>query len=464
MALALKDEDAKAAGLLEQACAQDPPPDEACLLLAQIKLEAQKFDDAIAWLSKGFAADQGNLLLLRTRMHAHLSRATSLEKEADVAAACDAAIRDGEELLRLSDKSQGHDARARARATLGHHQMIARSDPTKALTEAVALWTEIAERESSAAAWREIADIHEDLGLWREDTGDPEEHFQAALAALDRAAALEAPDTDAWITRGEIHKHRGRAASRHGREIEPCFREAVACIDKAIDANPAAEVLWEERADVHWFWAGAEARLRSGDVSRHYRAAHGDLEQAIQRNPSNARLRTRRAHLALDWIHLARGDAASLFPAACQDIDAAIAKEQPRYDQLLLAAEIRFRWALWKGPGASSQELLEQSIALLDRAVELDKTRARAFTQRADARGAHVGGGGSRDQLDVAIRDANEALRIQPDSPDALRARGVLQFMSGRYDEALPDLEKAVKLEPRMEREMKPLIDRCRER
>lgn len=47
-----------------------------------------------------------------------------------------------------------------------------------------------------------------------------------------------------------------------------------------------------------------------------------------------------------------------------------------------------------------------------------------------------------------AIKDFNEALRLQPDNPFAYRQRGVARSSEGNYQEALQDLNKAIALQP----------------
>jgi tetratricopeptide (TPR) repeat protein len=58
----------------------------------------------------------------------------------------------------------------------------------------------------------------------------------------------------------------------------------------------------------------------------------------------------------------------------------------------------------------------------------------------------------SRFGLAEAIRDLDEAIRLQPDAPEALRLRGALRDMTGQRDGAIADYTAALKLKPRFAR------------
>ena len=52
-------------------------------------------------------------------------------------------------------------------------------------------------------------------------------------------------------------------------------------------------------------------------------------------------------------------------------------------------------------------------------------------------------------QLQAALSDCNEALRLRPDFANALDSRGFVHLKSGRYDEAIVDYDAALRLDPK---------------
>ena len=54
-------------------------------------------------------------------------------------------------------------------------------------------------------------------------------------------------------------------------------------------------------------------------------------------------------------------------------------------------------------------------------------------------------------KLQQAIPDINKAIQIQPNEPDAYQTRGILYLEQKKYNLALEDLNKAIKLKPNAE-------------
>jgi tetratricopeptide (TPR) repeat protein len=52
-------------------------------------------------------------------------------------------------------------------------------------------------------------------------------------------------------------------------------------------------------------------------------------------------------------------------------------------------------------------------------------------------------------QLQTALSDCNEALRLRPDYVHALDSRAFIHLKSGRYDEAIADYDAALRLDPK---------------
>jgi tetratricopeptide (TPR) repeat protein len=57
-------------------------------------------------------------------------------------------------------------------------------------------------------------------------------------------------------------------------------------------------------------------------------------------------------------------------------------------------------------------------------------------------------------RLTPALADCNEALRLQPGSPDAFEARGFVYLKLGQPDRAIADYDAALRVDPRSPRSL----------
>lgn len=88
----------------------------------------------------------------------------------------------------------------------------------------------------------------------------------------------------------------------------------------------------------------------------------------------------------------------------------------------------------------SSHAEIAACNAVIEKKSALGSKLAAAYTQRAYIR--------RETDPDAALRDYGEALRLDPDAADALAGRAWIAMNRGRYQEALPDLDKAVAAAP----------------
>jgi len=61
-----------------------------------------------------------------------------------------------------------------------------------------------------------------------------------------------------------------------------------------------------------------------------------------------------------------------------------------------------------------------------------------------------------------AAQDLEAALRINPDFAPALGQRGIMSIWEKKYKESIPDLERALKLQPGLAGTLQPYLDRAR--
>ena len=84
---------------------------------------------------------------------------------------------------------------------------------------------------------------------------------------------------------------------------------------------------------------------------------------------------------------------------------------------------------------------LEGALADINEAIRLDPKYAGAFQNRGDLQEA-------KGDFDAAIADYSEAIRIDPRNPSGYRARGFANFYAAHYGAAITDLARAVADKP----------------
>jgi tetratricopeptide (TPR) repeat protein len=90
---------------------------------------------------------------------------------------------------------------------------------------------------------------------------------------------------------------------------------------------------------------------------------------------------------------------------------------------------------------ASPEQRISSCTKVIESGREAPQTLALAFYVRGKAYA-------QKDQVDRAIQDFDEALRLDPDLPDAFRARGLAHANKGDSDRAIQDLDQAIRLNP----------------
>jgi tetratricopeptide (TPR) repeat protein len=153
-----------------------------------------------------------------------------------------------------------------------------------------------------------------------------------------------------------------------------------------------------------------------------YDRAIEDFNQAIQRDPNNA------------WAFANRGNAyfnTHQPERALLDYDQALALNPAGYATLFYG-----RGAIHNGMGDS-----DLAIADFGQAIRLQPEFPEAFNNRGIA---YFDNG----QYSRAIEDYGQALHFRPDYPSALHNRGNAYAAKGQYDRALEDYNKAIELQP----------------
>lgn len=254
--------------------------------------------------------------------------------------------------------------------------------------------------------------------------------FDAALADLERAVALQPQDFRTVAHRGEIQSLLGR------------HDEALRDLERAIGLDPGSA------------WAIARRGQVLGSMQR-YGEAVSDFNRALELDPAG------------EWILASRGEAyrrMGLYEEALNDFDRAVRLDPGS------------AWAIaHRGQTRCQLERFEEAIADFDRALELDPAymwavahRAEAFRRLGRYREAladfdravrldptYAGTLAGRGEIyrlmerhEEALADFDRAVEIDPTYVGALASRGETRSSLGRYDEALADLDRAVQLDP----------------
>ncbi len=84
---------------------------------------------------------------------------------------------------------------------------------------------------------------------------------------------------------------------------------------------------------------------------------------------------------------------------------------------------------------------IQESIAAFDRAIHLKPDYAKAYHDRAIAKGG-------LEQHEAALADFDQAIRLKPDYAAAYGNRGIAKGSLGQYESALADFDQAIRLKP----------------
>lgn len=282
-------------------------------------------------------------------------------------------------------------------------------------------------------------------GLARQGLGDP----GGALADFNRALELDPQMAKAYLNRGIAHLDLGN------------IEAALSDLNQAIALDPQDASAYSSRGRIHWLLGDPLAALR-------------DYTAALERDPQNPQLYLNRGQL-----HVERED----WPAACEDFSQVLQWAArpgiPRGPELLLNAHLcrgmaRQRLGDWQGALADFDQVLQgdpkptarrreqlgsayfhrgqvraalgdglgaiqdyhQALALGVAVAEADIRRdlARAQIQTGD--------------LQAALEQLNEAVRLQPERRDLRQERAELCRQLGRWPEAIADYDEVLRQDP----------------
>ncbi|GEM_PF-6894571 len=229
---------------------------------------------------------------------------------------------------------------------------------------------------------------------------DAEEAERDAGAAIER----DPRNAEAWAKRARARAARGDLAA------------ARLDADRALELDGFRASFWLDRGRIHLLAAQEEVDLR---------AAIEDFAQALRLDPKSTRARASRADALIRLADL-RGEngvpqrnAALLFLQEALDLDPA------DVGLWLRLADLR----ILRGEFAEATEAARRALAIRKTApAHLVRARARAAQRR----------------FAEALEDANEAVRLAPESAEARLARGRLLISLGRFSDAVAEYSEVL--------------------
>ena len=220
------------------------------------------------------------------------------------------------------------------------------------------------------------------------------------------------------------------------------YDRAIADYDQAIKLEPKNVLLFNTRGNTYY-------------TKKDYERAIADFEASIQINPNQAGIFNLRGH-----VYFAK-----------KEYDRAIVE----YDQAIkLDPNLTFAY-LSRGNSYYAKKDYDRAIADYDQAIRISPNLARAFNARGNAYSskgdyehafadydivirlepsvfAYVGRCLSRTvlgQLQEALLDCNEAIKLQPTSAQPWGARAFVNFKLGQFDNAIADYDAALRIDPK---------------
>jgi tetratricopeptide (TPR) repeat protein len=170
----------------------------------------------------------------------------------------------------------------------------------------------------------------------------------------------------------------------------------------------------------------AEALIERGvqraALGQHIRAI-ADFGRALRADPSQVR-----AYIERGQVHYDRG----AYERAVADYDAALAL-QPGLQEAVQRREAALR-------GRESEQVSQ--LDLFTQALASNPEDPTLWNNRCWIRAV------SGEELDYALADCNEALRLDPRHAAALDSRGLVHIKRGEFNEAIADYEAALAVEP----------------
>jgi len=393
--------------------------------------------------------------------------------------------------IALAEKAialDAHDAAAHKNLAValrlqGSWDMEHGADPAPALTRAVAA------AQRAVDLQPELATNHNILGLsWlviandkQRRGSDPVPSVRQSIASYERAVSLNPHFFPALVNLGTAWTVMVEAQAARGADPSEAVAKAVAAFERADTFSPGQASIHNNLGNTYLTFGeyllarGTDPQSMLQNAARHYAKAV-QLKPDYPYGPYNQAYTQRLLAQAL----FDRGaDPTPALRAADSQIEASFRLRPDDADTWLEIARVRLieaRWADRKKQDPSPA--LDQAGAALKHAEAVNPGApaiylAEAQVERQRAEAALAGGGDPRDALHAGLDRLGKALAIHPDEPEALALRSALTALTAQSEtdparrretaaRAIADLEKALKINPLLQREYGPVLDQAR--
>ncbi|KAI9058789.1 TPR-like protein [Trametes sanguinea] len=265
--------------------------------------------------------------------------------------------------------------------------------------------------------------------------GSADVHEHEQLAAAEPAPAEVPPDVQGEkppkeevveevdpVAEAEKVKEQGNTAFKAGR-----FQEAIEQYSKAIDLRPSEPTYWTNRAAAYM-------------ALKKFRPALSDCQQAASLQSANPSPKT--------LVRLARCQLSTGSTAPALSTLRSVLALDPKNDAALKLQQrvLELEAHLRNLEGARNRKEWGMARIALDKCMQVIENEGgdvpiqwRLWKVEHEI---------ARKNWDAASIAANDALRFEPNSPDALTVRGLLMFLTTRTAQATQHVQSALRLDP----------------
>lgn len=372
------------------------------------------------------------------------------------------------------DCLEGWLGKARGLREWGRYRSGHGGDAEEPFANALECYSKVVElRPTRGEGWLGRGETRTKLGAWRRDKGqDPGRLFAEATEDFAEAMRLQPATQEPWEGRAEALLEWSRWTEARGEDANGLYERALADLEAALPFAHRRAALWVKRAEACLRWARFR-RDRGEPPATQYGDAVLDCTLALEADGQAWSAFRRRAEARHEWglwLRAQRGDATALLVEAVADYGRYLERKEDDADARQLRAEAALAIAACTiEAGGDPAPHFETALAEWGKLLELQPHSAAPRRDRAFARfqwGLQLRrrGADPRGQFEEALRDLDTVITRDPSDPLALARRGRIRVAQERWTEAATDFEAALRLAPRDEKELRPLLEEARRR
>ena len=308
--------------------------------------------------------------------------------------------------------------------------------------------------------------------------GDPRERYELAVTEVRHALELDPDLVGALSLLGGVHMMRGDWETTHGVDPRASLTASLDAFSRATEVNPSSPRILNNIGLTAWILGDLE-RMLGDDPGPSLDRAEASLRTSLNVNPElvSARINLAGVHHTRALHDLATGgDALPHVEATLTELGR-LREIYPDDFHVDWTDALIVRAKILMGEGRSPEEPLARAITEARTGIDLYPDRAPQLRALAEAhlvraRWRHAHGLPPSADLRAGLAAADRALRIDPELAKAHIVLGELQLVAAETDRsrsaALADaagesLQRALEINPFLENEVGPVLERTRE-